>query len=120
MKKLALCFCIWKRHKLERIVIEYYLGLSKQFNFDIVVCGSEGEKSAKVARNCVYIEHPNAPVSNKHNALMQSLKGKGYDGAILIGSDDIIEPKLFNYYFQIPNNAKEYKGFEDVYYWQPK
>ena len=120
MKKLALCFCIWNRHKLERIIIEYYLSLSKQFNFDVIVCGSEGAKSALVAKGCHYIEFPNTPVSNKHNALMQSLKGKDYDGAILIGSDDIIEPKLFAYYHKMANIGTGYYGFQDVYYWQPK
>lgn len=117
MKKLALCFCIWKRHELERIVIEYYLSLSKRFNFDIIVCGSEGKKSAQIAKECVYIEHPNQPVSDKHNALIQSLKGKDYDGAILIGSDDLIEPKLFDFY---QNLEHDYFGFPDVYYWKPK
>ena len=120
MNKLALCFCVWKRHELERIVIEYYLKLSKTFNFDIVVCGSEGAKSAQIAKECVYIEYPNQPVSNKHNALMQSLKGKGYDGAILIGSDDLIEPKLFSYYHKLADLKAGYYGFPDVYYWQPK
>lgn len=120
MKKLALCFCIWKRHELERIIIEYYLGLCKQFNFDIVVCGSEGAKGAQIAKECVYIEYPNTPVSNKHNALIQSLKGKDYDGAILIGSDDLIEKKLFAYYHKMANIGTGYYGFQDVYYWQPK
>lgn len=120
MKKLALCFCIWKRHQLERIIIEYYLSLSKRFNFDIVVCGSESEKSAQIAKECVYIEYSNEYVSNKHNALIKSLKGKGYDAAILIGSDDLIEPKLFDYYQSLEHLKNTYYGFPDVYYWQPK
>lgn len=114
--KLALAFCVWQRTELEKIVIDYYKGLQSKYKFDIVVVGSEGKKSRTISEGCKYYEYPNTPISNKHNYLIEQCKD--YDGVILIGSDDLIEPKLFDYYLSLP--LKGYYGFPDVYYWQPK
>lgn len=118
INKIALCFCVWKRTELERIVIDYYKSIQDQYNFDICIVGSEGIKSQSIASGCNYIEHTNKPVSDKHNQLAKM--AKGYKGAILIGSDDLIEPKLFDYYHSLEDSENTYYGFPDVYYWQPK
>lgn len=116
--KLAIAFCLWKRSELERIVIDYYKGLQRKYDFDIVVVGSEGSKSRSIAHGCIYHEYPNFPISDKHNYMMQQCKD--YDAVIGIGSDDLIELKLFDYYLSLPLNNSSYYGFPDVYYWQPK
>lgn len=115
--KLALSFCLWQRSELEKIVIDYYKELQNTFDFDIVVVGSEGEKSRAIAEGCIYYEYPNSPVSNKHNFKMQCCKD--YDLVIGIGSDDLIERKLFFYYLSLPIKKNTYYGFPDVYYWNP-
>ena len=62
--KLALHFCLYKRHDLESIVIDYYKGLQKKFNFDIIIGGSEGDKSKALAKGCIYYEIENKPISD--------------------------------------------------------
>ena len=114
--KLALHLCVYKRYDLEKIVIDYYKGLQKKYNFDIIVGGSEGAKSKAIAEGCIYYEIPNKPISDKHNKLLKHCKD--YDGVIAIGSDDLIDEKTFKHYFKRDTTLNRCYSFGDVYFYR--
>ena len=114
--KLALHLCVYKRHDLEKIVIDYYKGLQKKYNFDIIVGGSEGKKSKAISKGCIYYEIENKPVSDKHNKLLKHCKG--YDGVICIGSDDLIDEKTFDNYYTYDTTRNICYSFQDVYFYR--
>jgi len=114
--KLALHLCIYKRHDLEKIVIDYYKELQNKFNFDIIIGGSEGEKSKAITEGCIYYEIENLPISDKHNKLLKHCKG--YDGVICIGSDDLIDEKTFAHYYDYDPTLNRCYSFQDVYFYR--
>lgn len=114
--KLALILTVWKRHDLERIVIEQFKKQAKKYGFTIVVAGSEGEVSQSLAKGCEYIEIENYPVSRKHNACVQRCKELNVDGVMLFGSDDFITDEYFDFIYQ-NLESKELIGLKDLYFY---
>lgn len=47
---IALIIAVYKRHDLEKIVLDNYRKQSKKFGFDIIVAASEGNVSKRLAR----------------------------------------------------------------------
>ena len=114
--KLALILTVWKRHDLERIVIEQFKKQAKKYGFIIVVAGSEGEVSQSLANGCEYIEIENYPVSRKHNACIKRCKELNVDGVMLFGSDDFITDEYFDFICQ-NIESKELIGLKDLYFY---
>lgn len=114
--KLALILTVWKRHDLERIVIEQFKKQAKKYGFIIVVAGSEGEVSQSLANGCEYIEIENYPVSRKHNACIKRCKELNVDGVMLFGSDDFITDEYFDFIYQ-NIESKELIGLKDLYFY---
>ena len=65
---IAILLTIYQRHDLEEIVIDRLNEQKKKFGFEIIIIGSEGEKSKALAKGNHYIEVDNYPVSHKHQA----------------------------------------------------
>jgi hypothetical protein len=116
--RLALIIAIYKRHDLEKLVIERFIEQSKKFGFDVVIAGSEGEISKSLANGCHYIEVENFPVSNKHQEMINYCKGK-YDGVMLFGSDNMVSDEYFEL---IKSNIDSEKvvGLQDLYFYSTK
>lgn len=115
--RLALVIAIWKRHDLERIVLDNFKSQSEKFGFEIIVAGSEGETSKELATGLHYIEVLNYPVSNKHNALLSKAKELKVDGVVLMGSDDIVNDGFWKHIYSLSPNEKEVVGFKDIYFY---
>ena len=113
---IAVLLCVYKRHDLEEIVINRLKKQSEKFGFEIVVVGSEGEKSKSLAKNCHYVECENYPVSFKHQKGLDKCKELGVDGVVVIGSDDI----CCDNYWKWATTIKTDKviGFKDFYFYQ--
>lgn len=94
--KIAIAFCAHKRNDLTRLCIEHLNTLKQQFDIEIVVCSTIGEKY----ENCHNIEAKNFPVSQKHNTLFEFCKTLKVDGIILIGSDDFLSKERLEWYFE--------------------
>ncbi len=114
--KLAIIISIWQRHDLTKIVFDYYRELTKGYDIEIIIAGSEGEESAALAEGFNYIEVPNYPLSEKNNALLEKAKGLNVDGVILLGSDDFIDRNILDFYYTL-ENKKNVVGFRDIYFY---
>lgn len=114
---LVFIIAIYKRPHLTKQVLAYYKRLSKKYGFKIVVAGSEGEVSRKIASGCHYVETENFPISSKNNAMMLAAKYYNPDAVVLLGSDDFIcENVIQHYYKLIEQKEQKVFGFKDLYF----
>jgi hypothetical protein len=118
--KNTLIICVYKRHDLERIVIENFKRQSIIFGFDIIVVGSEGILSKQLAEGCHYVECENFPVSNKHNKALEKAKELNAKGVILMGSDDFVSDSYFEFIEQFNEQTSELIGLKDLYFYSTK
>lgn len=118
MKNIVFIIAIYKRHDLTKIVLDYYRELSKKYGFKIVVAGSEGKASKKLARGCTYIEVPNDYLTEKNNAMMLKAKELKPDAVVLLGSDDLICENIIQWYYQL--DTDKVMGFADIYFHDTK
>ena len=94
--RLGLLTTLWKRHELERAVIEINTKAAKGVcDLEYICVGSEGKESEKVAEGCVYLEHPNQPLSDKFQAGAQVAMDMNVDALMITGSDDLISRAWF-------------------------
>ena len=84
-------------------------------NFDVIVVGSEGEKSKAIADTYKfeYVEAKNNPLSDKMNKGIQACKD--YDGVIVIGSDNFVTPSIFKQYHEIDCTKPEFYSINDIH-----
>lgn len=116
----ALIICVYKRHDLERIVIENFKRQSQKFGFDVIIVGSEGILSKQLADGCHYVECENFPVSNKHNKGLEKAKELNAKGVILMGSDDLVSDSYFEFIEQFSEQTSELIGLKDLYFYSTK
>ena len=115
--KLALIIAIWKRHDLEKITLDRFREQSKKFGFDIIVAGSEGKVSKRLAKSCHYLEVENKPVSNKHNAMITKAKELNVDGVVLVGSDCLLNDEYWEHIYKQDPQSTNVIGLKDAYFY---
>lgn len=125
--KIGILTTLWKRHDLETAVLSYWkdriLGDDPSyldgFEFDLLAVGSEGEESASVAARAgwEYLEAPNEPLSDKWNAGARHLRGRGLDGIVVMGSDDIMTAAYFFALRDMVSQGAECVQIEDLYFY---
>ncbi len=104
----------WKRYDLFKMFVRHH----QRMGLDILVIGSEGEKSKKFCEDlgCIYIEHPNSPLHLKFNRRVKYfLNQEKYSHLILLGSDDFIDDVVLS---EIKELSKKYDviSWKDIYY----
>jgi hypothetical protein len=85
--------------------------------------GSEGNDSKELAEKygVKYLEYPNNPVSDKHNALTGMLKDIEFDYAVLIGSDNFVSSNFTKELVKFLKAEKpDYTQFTGVYFYHQK
>lgn len=119
--KICIVTAVYGRHDLTKIVLDYYAQMQLTDGVVIpIAVGSEGKESERlcVGSGWGYIEYPNQPLSQKFNALFEATKAHDPDLVILTGSDDLISPKIVQYYI---NNVKpshaNLVGLKDLYFY---
>ena len=117
MNKLAVILPIYKREEITSLCFEHLLYQSKRFGFDVFVVGSEGEKSENLVKKFGfnYVEFENNPLSEKLNAILKYVKG--YDGVILMGSDNFLSDSIIELYKEIDCSIKAVYGFDDLHFY---
>lgn len=119
-KKILLVTAIYGRHDLTRVVLAYYAELKRGFKMEMLCVGSEGDKSRQLAEawGWKYIEAPNKPLSQKFNALFKESQHYDYDFMVLVGSDDLITPEVFQYYeHSVTKDTRHLLGLKDLYFY---
>lgn len=90
-----------------------------KYGIDVYCIGSEGQLSKDLAENFGfnYLEVANNPLSNKINKGLQHLKGKGYDGVVVVGSDNFLSDSIFEHYLQADTSINAVYGFNDLHFY---
>lgn len=118
--RIAVICCMYGRHVLTDYVFNYYRQMkSDKFDLIKVACGSEGDISKNIAKKngWHYAESENMPLTTKHDNLIYFTKQFKPDCVVLIGSDDLLQKELFEFYadYLIPNKEIECFGWKDCY-----
>ena len=118
-KHIAIITAMYGRHRLTDKIFAYYKRLEDELkdviDLILVVAGSEGSKSKQIAESngWNYIEVENFPLNEKFNSALLKSKEFNPDAVVVIGSDDIIDKRIFT---EIYANTKEKAlGFLDAY-----
>jgi hypothetical protein len=99
--RIGIMTTLWKRHDLEKIVLSYYSTLEVE-GVEIVglAAGSEGDSSRNVAKEAgwYYVSARNKPLGAKHNKALHAISQLDrIDCVVIIGSDDLLNAKYFEY-----------------------
>ncbi len=111
--KILVATVMWKRHDLFRKFVHHY----KQFGFDVLAVGSEGELSEElcIRLGCAYIEYPNNPFMEKLNKRVDYfLEHPEYTHILFVGSDDFLDERALNYMMQHINKY-DIVSWSDMY-----
>jgi hypothetical protein len=114
---IAVIVPIYQRHDLERLVINRLKEQQKKHKFEIVVVGSEGEKSKALAEGCVYVECDNYPVSFKHQKGLDKCRELGAEAVINYGSDDVCCDKYWDWINSL-GQIDYLVGMKDLYFYK--
>jgi len=107
---------MWKRPEVFEIFGNHY----KELGIDIIVVGSEGETSKKLAESFgfTYLERPNNPLGSKMNATITEAMKRGYSHVICVGSDDLLSSELLDYYKSLMRSGYDFIGVTDFYFYE--
>lgn len=117
MNKLAVIIPFFKRHEITNLCFKNIYRQDIKYCIDVYCIGSEGDLSKDLAENYgfKYLEASNNPVSKKFDLGLQQLKGKGYDGVMIIGSDNFISDSVIEHYLQVDCSINAIYGFSDLH-----
>ena len=119
---MFLLTALWKRPELTALVLKHYSiirnSLAESIDLNLLAVGSEGEvtKSVTEKYGFQYLEYPNSPLGAKWNAGLKAVKEFKPDAVVIIGSDDIVNAKLFNIYADCISNGIQFIGLKDMYF----
>jgi hypothetical protein len=120
--KVAIITAIWKRPEIFRIFGQLTKDLIAdvpEVEFKVFCVGSEGNISRSLAAEFGfdYIEYPNDQLGRKWNAVMGIAKNWRPDYCMMMGSDDVMDAKLFRRYIPYMRNGIDYIGVLDWYFY---
>ena len=116
MRKLCMVIPVWGREWLTNHLLNYYYQFNdSQTEYIIVVVGSEGIKSKKLARGIEYLETDNNPLDKKYDKGFQYCRQFNPDAVTLIGSDDFITQNYFEWSLDEIEHGADYAGLLDFY-----
>lgn len=113
--KLCVVTGMWKRPDVFKIFGRHY----KNLGIDVIVVGSEGETSKKLAESFgfIYLERPNKPLGSKMNATITEAMKREYTHVICVGSDDLLSQELIDEYVSIIKKGYHFIGVTDFYFY---
>jgi len=117
MNKLAIILPIYQRHQITTLCLRNLWHQWSKYGIEVFVVGSEGEQSKELVEHFGfnYLEYENNPLSEKLNAILE--KTKGYDGVILMGSDNFISDSVIEYYQTVDCSVNAMYGFDDLHFY---
>jgi hypothetical protein len=118
MRNYAVIIPFFQRPEITELCFKHIARQRDEMQFfDVIACGSEGQKSRELAEKyaITYYDYINAPVSEKNNYLLS--KTKGYEGVILLGSDDFLTTEQLKHYQTLDTSKSCVYGFDTVIFY---
>ncbi len=115
---LVFIIAAWMRYDVTEICFKNLSKQKDKYGFEVIVAGSEKKiKGLTDKYGFDYIEHSNAWLSDKNNALTLEAKKYNPRGVVILGSDDLINNEVIEkYYDLIEQDYRGVFGFEDLYF----
>jgi hypothetical protein len=120
--KVAIITAMWKRERVFKVFAELTNAMIEglpDHDFKVFCVGSEGNASRELAESFgfTYIEHTNDKLGQKWNAVTRAARSFNPDYCLMMGSDDVMTPDLFNRYLPYMRNGIDYIGTLDWYFY---
>ena len=120
--KITMVTGVWKRPEVFKMFAKGVRYLNNEIdglNLEVIVAGSEGEKSRKMVEDegFTYIEIANQPLAAKMNATTLKAKESNPDYVICMGSDDVLHPSAMVHYLEWMNKGYDFIGCQDFYFY---
>ncbi len=119
-KTIAIVTGVWQRPEVFEMFSRGvdYLIKNSDFNYHVIVAGSEGERSRKMveSKGYIYLEVPNNPLAAKMNATTIKAGQLGCDYVLCVGSDDVVTPELMRLYSVQIEKGIDFIGVTDFYF----
>ena len=114
--KLCIVTGMWKRPEVFKLFGQHY----QDMGIDVIVAGSEGDTSRKLAESFgfIYLERPNQPLADKMNSTIDEGLKRGYTHFICVGSDDLLSKELIDEYIKLIRKGYEFIGVLDFYFYE--
>lgn len=120
-KTIAIVTGVWQRPEVFEIFAKGvdHLIKNSDFNYYVIVAGSEGERSRNMveSKGYIYLEVANTPLAAKMNATTIKASQLGCDYVLCVGSDDVIHPTLMNEYAKRIEAEIDFIGVTDFYFY---
>jgi hypothetical protein len=116
---------MWQRHHLAALMLDSLAAqaerLKERLALSVVVAGSEGAASRKVAesRGAHYVHIENNPLGRKWQAALKKARTLAPTGVMVLGSDNIVNDALLRGRAALLELGYEYIGCLDAYQWNP-
>lgn len=125
--KLIFLTCTWGRPEITKIFLKnlkYIESKTKNlFDIELFVIDSDDTNRNVFSKNdskVKYFNFKNKPVSNKWNFGVNLLKNLDFDYVFFLGSDDILDEKLINVYYNKMLLNYDFIGITDMYFFNIK
>lgn len=127
--KIAVATCVYKRHEVFKIFLKNFKknqqALKGVIDFSLWIAGDINKELRsfeliKSGDGINWLHHENEPLSNKWNALINTLKTVEFDYLLILGSDDILSSVCFLKYYQLTRSGHDYIGFHDFFLLSPE
>jgi len=103
--KIVIVTAVWKRPNVFALFAKGVHHLQAHaaksgYQVKVAISGSEGRTSEKMVKSqgFNYVERPNQPLARKMNAALKEARKMDPDYVLLVGSDTVIHPSLFDVY----------------------
>lgn len=120
-RRIVIVTAVWKRPEVFKMFAQSIHNLNDP-DIEVIVAGSEGEESKRMVLEAGfnYIEKPNQPLADKHNATTREARRYMPTHVLCLGSDDLISPELWAIYKDIAARGIDYSGVTDFYFYDVK
>ena len=116
MDKLCLVVPVWKRQTLTNHLLSWYHALDiPGVTVTVVVVGSEGAVSRRLARGLEYVEASNDLIDRKYDVGIAYAQQFNPDAVCLVGSDDFLTAPYFAWALQQVRAEADLVGLVDLY-----
>ena len=103
------------RHDLLRLVLAQLDRCRDGHDLAVAVVASEADRKAASAADYFRVA-PNRPLPAKFNISCKMLRGEDVDACMILGSDDLVTPRLFDTYERLLAEGYDYIGLQDCHF----
>lgn len=116
--RLGVLTCVWKRHEIYEIYIDFIKRISKIKGLEVVplsICSESNSVWLSANNDIEFSVFQNQPLASKWSHGMNVMKGMNVDYVLCLGSDDVMCNDTIKLYLEKMNQGIDFIGLKDLY-----